>query len=54
MSDEWDGCQACEELLEIVLKGVENQNMRRMLEHLVRRGLVQRACIIKEMYLKHQ
>jgi len=39
----------CEEFRRIILEGVEQPGLRRMLEHLIRKGDIQRACIIKEM-----
>jgi hypothetical protein len=38
----------------IVLKGVTQPSLRRMLEHVVREGGLQRACILKGMLLPHQ
>jgi hypothetical protein len=42
--------EVCEEFRRIILEGVEQPGLRRMLEHLIRSGKVQTACIIKDMY----
>jgi len=42
--------EVCEEFRRIVLEGVEHPSLRRILEHLIHRGEIQRACILKDMY----
>lgn len=42
--------QVAEEFIEIILEGVEHPNLRRMLEYVVRKGDVQRACHLKEVF----
>jgi len=41
--------EVCEEFRRIILEGVEQPGLRRMLENLIRKGNIQRACILKEM-----
>jgi hypothetical protein len=41
-------------IVAIVLEGVESAALRRMLEHVVREGDLQRACILKEMLQHNQ
>ena len=41
--------EVCEEFRRIILEGVEHPSLRRMLEHLISKGDIQRACILKEM-----
>ena len=53
MSDTWDGSEACKDFLAIILDDVAHPNLRRMLESLIRRGDVQKACILKEFWLQH-
>lgn len=52
MSADWFPADIAGELVEIVLRGVEHPGMRRMLEHVVREGDLQRACILKDMHLE--
>jgi hypothetical protein len=41
--------EACDLMAEIILKDVEHPNLRKLLEHVIRQGDYQRACILKEM-----
>ena len=40
-----------DELVAIVLEDVEEPNLRRVLEHLIRNDKLQQACILKDMEL---
>ena len=42
--------EVCEEFRRIILEGVEQPNLRRVLEYLIRRGEIQRACMLKDMH----
>jgi hypothetical protein len=38
-------------MLQIILEDVENPNLRKLLERVIRMGDFQRACILKEMHM---
>ena len=46
-----DDPNLCEMMLEIILKDVEHPSLRKLLEHVIRMGDFQRACILKEMHM---
>ena len=45
-----DDPNLCEMMLDIILQDVQHPNLRKMLEHVIRQGDFQRACILKEMH----
>jgi len=42
--------EVCEEFRRIILEDVKHPGLRRVLEYLIRRGQIQRACMLKDMH----
>ena len=51
MSESELSADVSDELVAIVLEDVEEPNLRRVLEHLIRNDKLQQACILKDMTL---